>query len=152
MARLQFGGHVEHQRDREHQHHDAADDANATLMAAERADPFGDPLTGQREEQQRKGGADGERDRQRDGVEADGSRRTGDHDRGENRSGAGHIQHTQCESQPETASALAHLKLGNAAEGLLQNLLESGEDQPEADDGQSDEPGPPDRVLRQMQK
>ena len=33
---------------------------NATLMASERADPFGHPLTGQREEQQRKGGADGE--------------------------------------------------------------------------------------------
>ena len=38
-------------------------------MAAKRADPFGDPLTGQCEEQQRQGGADGERDRQRDGVE-----------------------------------------------------------------------------------
>ncbi len=149
---LQFGGHVEHQRDREHQHHDAADDANATLMTPEGADPFGNPLTGQREEQQRKRGADGERDRQRHGVEADGARRTGDDDRGEHRPAHGHIQHTECESQPETASALAHLKLGNAAERLLQNLLESGEDQPEADDGQCDEAGPPDRVLRKMQK
>ena len=43
-------------------------DADAALMAAEGADPLGDPLAGQREEQQREGGADGERDRQRDGV------------------------------------------------------------------------------------
>ena len=126
--------------------------ANAALVAAEGADPLGDPLTGQREEQQREGGADRERDRQRDGVQADGARRACDHDRGKNRSGAGHIQHTQCQPQAETASALAHLKLWNAAERLFQDLLEAGEDQAEADGGQRDESGPPDRVLRKMQQ
>ena len=98
-------------------------------MAAEGADPLGDALTGQREEQQRQGGADRERDRQRDGAQPDGSGGAGDHDGRQNRPGARHIQHTQGQSQAETALALAHLKLWNAGERLLQDLLDAGKDQ-----------------------
>ncbi len=139
---MQFGGNVEHQRDGERQHHDATDDANAALMAAECADPFGNPLACQREEQQGQGGADGERERQRDGVEADGARRTRHNDGGEHRPRAGYIQHAKRQPQPETASALAHLKLGNAAERFLQKLFDLGEDQAEPDEGQCDERRP----------
>ena len=105
---------------------------------------------GEREEQQREGGADGEGHRQRT-VSRPRTGRAGDDDRGEHRSGARHVQHAERKSQPETAS-LCSFELRNAAEGLFEHLLEPREDQPEADDGQRDESGPADGVLRQMQQ
>ena len=132
---LQLGGHVEHQRDREHQHHDAADHANATLMTPEGADPLGNPS----DRPARRTAAAAAAPIAKETVsatvpEADGARRAGDDDGGEHRSRARHVQHPERKAEPETASALAHLKLRNTAERLLQNPLETGEDQPEADE------------------
>ena len=149
---LQFGGHVEHQCHREHEHHNAADQADPTLVAAECADPLGDPLAGQREEQQRQGGTDRERQRQRDGVQSDRAGGAGDDDGGQNRSGARHIEHTQGQAEAESALTLANLKLWNAGEGLFQDLLEPGKDEAKTDGGQRDQARPPDRVLRKVQQ
>ena len=121
-------------------------------MAAEGADPLGDALTGQREEQQRQGGADRERHRQRDRAQPDGAGGASDDDGRQNRPGTRHIQHAQGQTKAESALPLAHLKLWNAGERLFQDLLEAGKDEAKADSGQRDQPGPPDRVLRKMQQ
>jgi hypothetical protein len=121
-------------------------------MTTEGADPFGNPLTRQREDQQGEGGTDGERDRQCDGVEADGARRTRHNDGGEHRPRARYIKHPQCQSQTETASALGHLQLGYPAERLLEKLLNARKDQAETDRCQCDEAGPPNSVLWKVQQ
>ena len=149
---LQYGGQVEHQRDGQQDRDDACDDADFALPAPERGDALGHPLPGQREEQQRQRGAHREGQRQRDGVEPDGSGCARDDDGGQHRARTRHVQHAQRQAETETALPGTELLLREPGERLLQQRLELREDQSEADGHQRDERHPADRVLGQMQQ
>ena len=98
------------------------------------ADPFGDPLTGQREEQQRKAAPIGERERQRDRVEADGpvapattiAARTGP--------AQGTYSTPSASPSPKPLLPGAQLLLRNAARRASRGAPRMREDQPEADE------------------
>ena len=118
------------------------------MTVPERGDPFADPPAGEREAQQRQGRTEGEGQRQRHRVEPDGAGRPRHDDGCQDRTGARHVEHPQCQAQPETASAGAELLLREPGERPLQKGLEPWEDQPEADGHQGYQCEPADGVLR----
>ena len=122
-------------------------------MAAEGADPFGDPLAGQREEQQRQGGADRERERQRDGVE-----RRWTPSRRRRRSRRAPVPRTAHTARPVPGPGRNRFcprsfAVGDAGERLFQKLPRTrGKIRPRPIAVSAIEPGPPDRVLRKVQQ
>ena len=149
---LQDGGQVEHQCDGEQDRHHPCGDADFALPPPERGDAFGHPLSGEGKDQQRQGGTDRERQRQRHGGQPDGSGGARDDDGGQHRARARHVQHAERQTQAESASAGTELLLRKLRERLLQQCLELREDESEADGNQRDERDPADRVLRQVQQ
>ena len=147
---LQHGGQVEHQRDREQDRHDARDDADLALTAPEGADPLGNSLSGEREEQQRQRGADREGQRQRDGVRCRSCRWRRPATMAAS-TGPAHGTYSTPSARPSPKPLRpSRIASGGAGERLLEEFFELRKDQSEADRHQRDQREPADRVLRQV--
>ena len=145
-------GRLNDEPDGERDHHDAARDADAPLVRAERLHPLGDPPPGEREDEQRQGGADGERHGEHDRLDADAPGRAGDGDRGEHRSGARHVDGAEREAEREPAALGAHVPPRDPRERLLEELLEARHDEADADEHEHDDARPAQHVLRQPEQ